>query len=410
MDGSLGLRVETVAFVPAASPAKASEAAPTHSDTFLTVRTETELFSGIRKEVEAKRIPPRAGYAMEELYRNYKDAVLEGGASPDKIVKIMASVLDRVLLQFEDTFTFPSYHKAIREPYDYYMFGQNYIRPLIDFRNSYLGNVAHFDKIEGQLKQGENVVLVANHQTEADPAVMALLLETTHPYVAQSLTYIAGDRVVADPFCKPFSMGRNLLCVYSKKHINDDPELVDMKRKANARALKELALLLRKGGQLIWIAPSGGRDRPDPATSKWKPALFDTSAVENIRRLIEHSKAPGHMYPLSLLCYDVMPPPSQVEKEIGEKRLLGFTGVGVSVGPELLFKDITLGCNSPEEAAECFAQAAWQFVNEQYSVLSRAVESREGIAASTDLVALSQTWSLSSSIPKEDRKVHCHSS
>ncbi|KAI5083400.1 hypothetical protein GOP47_0003143 [Adiantum capillus-veneris] len=206
---------------------------------------KAELLSGIRKEVEMKRIPSRAGYAMEELYRNYKHAVLEGGASQDKIVQIMATVLDRVLLQFEDPFTFPSYHKAIRDPYDYYIFGQNYVRPLLDFRNSYLGNVSVFDEIEGRLKQGENVVLLTNHQTEADPAVMALLLETTHPYLSQSLTYIAGDRVVSDPFCKPFSMGRNLLCVYSKKHINDEPELVDMKRKTNARALKELAILLR---------------------------------------------------------------------------------------------------------------------------------------------------------------------
>ena len=57
--------------------------------------------------------------------------------------------------------------------------------------------------------------------------------------------YVAGDRVITDPLCKPFSMGRNLLCVYSKKHMNDDPELVDMKRRANTRSLKEMALLLR---------------------------------------------------------------------------------------------------------------------------------------------------------------------
>lgn len=38
---------------------------------------------------------------------------------------------------------------------------------------------------------------------------------------------------------------RNLICVYSKKHMNDDPELVDMKRKANTRSLKEMATLLR---------------------------------------------------------------------------------------------------------------------------------------------------------------------
>ena len=35
----------------------------------------------------------------------------------------------------------------------------------------------------------------------------------------------AGDRVVADPLCKPFSMGRNLFCVHSRKRMDDIPEL-----------------------------------------------------------------------------------------------------------------------------------------------------------------------------------------
>ena len=38
---------------------------------------------------------------------------------------------------------------------------------------------------------------------------------------------------------------RNLICVYSKKHMYDVPELAEMKRKANMRSLKEMALLLR---------------------------------------------------------------------------------------------------------------------------------------------------------------------
>jgi hypothetical protein len=31
-----------------------------------------------------------------------------------------------------------------------------------------------------------------------------------------------------------------------------------------------------------------------------------------MRRLLEHSGVPGHIYPLSLLCYEVMPPPQKV--------------------------------------------------------------------------------------------------
>jgi len=41
-------------------------------------------------------------------------------------------------------------------------------------------------------------------------------------------------------------------------------------------------------------------------------APFDSSAVDNMRRLLEHAGVPGHIYPLSLLCYEVMPPPQQV--------------------------------------------------------------------------------------------------
>ena len=37
-------------------------------------------------------------------------------------------------VMFQDPFVFEPHHKALREPFDYYMFGQNYIRPLVDFR------------------------------------------------------------------------------------------------------------------------------------------------------------------------------------------------------------------------------------------------------------------------------------
>ncbi|BBN15444.1 glycerol-3-phosphate O-acyltransferase [Marchantia polymorpha subsp. ruderalis] len=362
--------------------------------TFQGVTSEEELLSAVRYESQAKSLDPRATAGMLELYYNYRDAVVGSGVenSMEIAVRIMATVLDRILLQFEDPFTFSSYHKRMVEPYDYYTFGQNYIRPLLDFRNSFLGNTTIFDDIESQLKQGHNVFLFANHQTEADPAVMALLLETSHPYLAENLTYIAGDRVVLDPFCKPFSMGRNLLCVYSKKHINDIPELTDMKQRANTRTLKEMTALLKKGGQLIWIAPSGGRDRPDPETNEWRPAPFDASAVENMRRLLSHMPVPGHMYPMALLCHDIMPPPRKVEKELGERRLIGYHGVGLAVAPKLNFEELTAGTTSKEEARDKFARSVWEIVSNQYTVLNRASYGGEGLNASTSCTQLSQPW------------------
>ncbi|CAN4076288.1 unnamed protein product [Withania somnifera] len=294
-------------------------------------------------------------------------------------------------MDVKDPFEFSPYHKAIREPFDYYKFGQNYIRQLLDFRSSYVGNISVFSEMEEKLKQGDNVVLMSNHQSEADPAVIALLLELKHPDIAENIIYVAGDRVITDPLCKPFSMGRNLLCVYSKKHMNDDPELADMKKRANTRSLKEMALLLRGGSKIIWIAPSGGRDRPDPVTKEWCPAPFDASSTDNMRRLIEHAGVPGHIYPLAILCYDIMPPPAQVEKNIGEKRVVSFHGAGISVAPKIDFHEVAGALEDPE-AKMVFTKALYDSVNQQYSVLNSAIHAKQGLGASIPGVSLSQPW------------------
>ncbi|KAG9154657.1 hypothetical protein Leryth_021149 [Lithospermum erythrorhizon] len=308
------------------------------------------------------------------------------------VLSNMSVTLNRVLMDVREPFEFSPYHKAIREPFDYFMFGQNYIRPLIDFRTSYVGNISLFSEMEEKLHQGENVILMSNHQTEADPAVIALLLESTHPKLAEKLIYVAGDRVVTDPLCKPFSMGRNLLCVYSRKHMNDVPELVEMKKRANTRSLKEMALLLRGGSKIIWIAPSGGRDRPDPLTKEWHPAPFDTSATDNMRRLVEYAGVPGNIYPLAILCYDVMPPPAQVEKEIGEKRVISFHGVGISVGQNISFHEVAGALEDTEEARTVYTRALYESVSRQYSILKSAIHGKQGLEASTSAVSLSQPW------------------
>ncbi|XP_064995675.1 glycerol-3-phosphate acyltransferase ATS12, chloroplastic isoform X4 [Musa acuminata AAA Group] len=328
-----------------------------HSRCFLRVRNEEELLSCIRKKVEAGKLSSDIATRLEELFYNYCNAVMQSGDSSasEIILSNMAVAFDRILLDVENRFNFSPYHKAVREPFDYYMFGQNYFHPLVDFRTSYIGNLSLFFDMEKKLKKGHNIVLFSNHQTEADPPLIALLLERTNPYLAEKLVFVAGDRVITDPLSKPFSMGRNLICVYSKKHMHDVPELVEMKRRANARSLKEMALLLRGGSQIIWIAPSGGRDRPDPLTGKWHPASFDESSVNNMRRLVDHSGVMGHMYPLALLCYEVMPP--------------------------------------PPEAKKAFVWALYGSVIEQYNVLESAIYGFQGLNASNSIISLSLPWS-----------------
>lgn len=83
--------------------------------------------------------------------------------------QIQASIADLVFKEFADPYTFPSYHKRILEPYNYYEFGQRYVASLTDFSRSLLGHPERWNRIASLLEKGENVVLLANHQTEADP-------------------------------------------------------------------------------------------------------------------------------------------------------------------------------------------------------------------------------------------------
>lgn len=319
---------------------------------------------------------------MDELYTNYKAAILGSGvdgATEEFVAKVMASVCERVMIELNPkaTFTFPSQHQRILEPYNYYNFGQRYIRGLVDFKKSMLGHSETFAQISKQLAAGENVVLLANHQTEADPAVFALLLEAEFPNLATDVYYVAGDRVVTDALCKPFSMGRNLFCVHSKKHLDDIPELKAEKQATNRRTLKAMQSALNEGGKLLWIAPSGGRDRSiDEATGETQPDSFDPSAVELMRALTAKAKPAGHLYPFAMYSYRydfnfkfgvllcrriivmwliilkrfvfsqsrrIMPPPRVVEKSIGEKREVFHAPVGISVGAELDTEAIVAG-------------------------------------------------------------------
>ncbi|KAK4758266.1 hypothetical protein SAY87_019567 [Trapa incisa] len=135
-----------------------------------------------------------------------------------------------------------------------------------------------------------------------------------------------------------------------------------------------------------------------------------------MRRLVEHSGVTGHIYPLALSCYDIMPPPPlvfppqcqscnkfpypvylnfrvlQVEKEIGEKRIIAFCGVGLSVAPGFNFSDAVASSMTPEEARDAYCQALFNSVNDQYDVLRSAIHGQQGSRASTPTILLSQPW------------------
>ncbi len=130
-------------------------------------------------------------------------------------------------------------------------------------------------------------------------------------------------------------MGRNLICIHSKKHIDADPETKPKKQKQNLAAMNGMLGQLKKGGTCIWVAPSGGRDRRDVETGKVPLAPFDNKTVDMFRLMGNKSKVPTHFYSLSMVSYDICPPPDFVEAGTGEQRNVRFVPVGISFSDEL---------------------------------------------------------------------------
>ncbi|KAL3142097.1 hypothetical protein ABBQ32_004718 [Trebouxia sp. C0010 RCD-2024] len=356
----------------------AKEARPSGLTPFAAVRSEEEFFGALQKGVDSGKLPKELYPAFQDFYNSYKQTVLSSDApdaSPELVAEVMGSIADRTFNQFLDPYTFPSYHTRLLEPYDYYKFGQNYVRTLINFDKSVVGHLDRFQKVQEQLDAGHNVVLLANHQTEADPGVWALLLEKVLPRLATEIIYVAGDRVVADPLCKPFSMGRNLFCVHSRKRMDDVPELKAEKMATNRRTLGAMVKELSKGGKLVWIAPSGGRDRPDPQSGEWLPHRYDPGAVELMRTMMAKSKKRGHLWPMAMYSWEVMPPPAGLEKNLGERRLTGYAGTGISLAEELDVDALLSGipAEQKQERQQKLTETAWQAAVKEFKLISDAI-------------------------------------
>ena len=48
--------------------------------------------------------------------------------------------------------------------------------------------------------------------------------------------------------------------------------------------------------------------------------------------MMAKSKKPGHLWPMAMYSWEVMPPPAGLEKNLGERRLTGYAGTGQTWG------------------------------------------------------------------------------
>lgn len=284
-------------------------------------------------EAEGK-LPSSLVAILRQFFSSYAEALKQNNEDVETYAKIFGLYLEFIVEQVKSPYQFEPYHACMLSPVNYYAFGLDLIRPLVQFSKCKRLHLELVDQMAGQLKEKHNVVLLANHQTEPDPQAISLLLEDSHKDFARDMIFVAGHRVVTDPLAIPFSMGRNLLCIFSKKYLEMEPDLKAEKLLHNQRTMKKMAQLFAEGGKCIYVAPSGGRDRKDPSGAI-QVAPFDPQSIEMFWLMAQSSGKPTHFYPLALNTFDLLPPPNSIEQELGEKRHAQATPIHLAFGEEL---------------------------------------------------------------------------
>lgn len=320
--------------------------------------------------VKEGKLTEHLAKTLHQFFLSYMEAVTNNGYPKEKAEPLIEQLASFAVKQLSHPYRFEPFHRRIVKPFNYYQFGLDLIRPLIDMQRSSLRHPEVVDQIQNYLDAGDNVVLFANHQTEPDPQIISILLEKTHPKLAEEMIFVAGHRVITDPLAVPFSKGRNLLCIYSKKHIEHPIELKAEKQLHNQRTMKKLSALLSKGGNCIYVAPSGGRDRLD-ASGNVEVAKFDPQSIDFFLLMAAKAKHQTHFFPLTLATYHLLPPPNSVEKEIGEQRQANSVPVHLSFGQELDLNKISKNFSSLSklEQRKRRAEYIWSLVQQEYATL-----------------------------------------
>lgn len=270
--------------------------------------------------------------------------------SMQRYVKGVALALQYGMPNSPDLYTFDVTHTALRgeqvgyQHIDYYNYGCNFFRHCMDLNhndpiNTHVLGFENLQKAIQQVNNGDNVIFLANHQSEADPQVVSICFDLCgkeYSDAAADMVYVAGHKVTTDPLAIPFSMGRNLICIHSKKHIDSNPETKPVKQKQNLKAMNALLTTLKSDkGSMVWVAPSGGRDRRDVTTGTVPIAPFDSKTLDMFRLMGNKSKKPVHYYTMAMVSYDLCPPPDTIEAGTGEQRNVRYVPVGIKIGKEV---------------------------------------------------------------------------
>ena len=329
---------------------------------------------------------------VQEFMRTYLDVVAKQKRDPMEKVPVLKEYLGLVEDQLDEPFVFAPYHEAWTEengaPIDHLKMDTAFMEPMLDPADSVLLGSERVKDIEALLAKGDNVVLLSNHQTEADPSCWSFALHENHERLERDMIMVAGDRVTTDVVAVPFSKARNLLCIYSKRHIDNPPEEKPKKMRHNAKTMTAMLRLFKGGGKCIWVAPSGGRDRPN-SDGVYTPAQFDPKSVEMFRLMsAKAADKTTHFYPVAMMTHRLFPPPKTLTPgALGEPRRAIRGSVNIAIGEPIDFDEVTrAGClvddfppgcvEDREDAAQVAAEYAHLQVSQLYADLVKDAKDR----------------------------------
>ena len=146
--------------------------------------------------------------------------------------------------------------------------------------------------------------------------------------------------------------------------------------------------LFKGGGKCIWVAPSGGRDRPD-ADGVYTPAAFDPKSVEMFRLMsAKAADKTTHFFPVAMMTHRLFPPPKTLTPgALGESRKAIRGSVNIAIGEPIDFDEVTrAGClvddfppgcvEDREDAAQVAAEFAHLQVSQLYADLVKSAKER----------------------------------
>ena len=170
-------------------------------------------------EKEKEHLPTVIYKTITEIFSEYKKLTEKLDLDTDSIERNLSLYLKLIKHEISSPTEFGFFHERETSPVDYYNFSIDFFSPFINKEESKICGHENIKQILSYVMAGENVILLSNHQAEADPTILAILLEKLYPGLIKNMISVAGARVTTDPITIPLTLGQNIVRVYSKKYF-----------------------------------------------------------------------------------------------------------------------------------------------------------------------------------------------